>query len=206
MFQNYSVGDYMSSQIKTRTYTMILYPDDDMTHLFALQKLQVGYNFCAIDHDRDVYDDTDDCEPELIGTLKKKHTHVYLRLKSPRFRDPLAKELGIAPNYLRECRDSKGAQLYLIHDGYPNKFQYDVEDVYGPLRHEVGKLLVNEDEGSRVLKVLDLLDSMPVPCTYRKFLVAVCENGMYGDFRRMGSGIKTLLDEHNGAGFILYDV
>ena len=47
---------------------------------------------------------------------------------------------------------------------------------------------------------------MPVPCTYRKFLVAVCENGMYGDFRRMGSGVKTLLDEHNGAGFMLYDV
>ena len=86
----------MSSQIKTRTYTLVLYPDEDTSHMFALEKLKSGYNFCAIDHDKDQYDDMDDCDSSLVGTLKKKHTHVYLRLKSPRFRDPLAKELGIA--------------------------------------------------------------------------------------------------------------
>ena len=63
---------------------------------------------------------------------------------------------------------------------------------------ELQKYLVDEDEGSRVLKILDLIDSMPKPCSYRQLLVAVCNNGFYGDFRRMGSGVKTLLDEHNG--------
>lgn len=170
-----------------------------MSHLFALNYLKHnGYSYCAIDHDNDVYDKHDDCDESLIGTLKKKHTHVYLRLKSPRFAEPLAEELGIKANYLKVCRDSKGAMSYLVHDGYPTKYQYDVESVYGSLKHEVSKLLIAEDEGSRVLQLLDLLDSMPTPCTYRKFLVAVCNNGFYGDFRRMGSGIKTLLDEHNG--------
>lgn len=186
-------------KIKTRTYCMVLYPEEDLSHLFALQKLETnGYSYCAIDHDKDTYDDYDNCEPEKIGTLKKKHTHVYLRLKSPRFAEPLAQELGIKPNYLQVCRDSKSAMLYMLHDGYPNKYQYEIESVYGSLKIEVQKLLVSEDEGSRVLKVLDLLDTMPVPCTYRKFLVAVCENQLYGEFRRMGSFVKYLIEEHNG--------
>ena len=179
----------MEEHIKTRTYTMILYPYEDINHYAVIDKLEsCGYSYCAIDHDKDTDEN---------GELKKNHTHVYLRLKSPRFLEPLAKELGLACNYLRPCRDSKGALLYMVHDGYPDKYQYDVESVYGSLRHEVGKLLVNEDEGSRIIKIIDLIDSMPRPCTYRQLLVAVCNNGMYGDFRRMGSGAKTLLDEHN---------
>ena len=186
-------------KIKTRTYCMVLYPEEDMSHLFALNKLEHnGYSYCAIDHDKDTYDEYDDVPPEKIGTLKKKHTHVYLRLKSPRFREPLANELEIPANYLQVCRDTKGALLYMIHDGYPTKYQYDPEQVYGSLRLELQKYLVDEDEGSRVLKILDLIDSMPKPCSYRQLLVAVCNNGFYGDFRRMGSGVKTLLDEHNG--------
>lgn len=186
-------------KIKTRTYCMVLYPEEDLSHLFALRKLETnGYSYCAIDHDKDTYDDYDNCELEKIGTLKKKHTHVYIRLKSPRFAEPLADELGIKSNYLQVCRDSKSAMLYMLHDGYPNKYQYDVEAVYGSLKVEVAKLLVNEDEGSRVLKVLDLLDTMPVPCTYRKFLVAVCNNNLYGEVRRMGSFVKYLIEEHNG--------
>lgn len=192
-------------KIKTRTYCLVLYPEEDPSHLFCMNTLEVnGYQYCAIDHDKDTYDSYDDCDDSLIGKPKKKHTHVYLRLKSPRFRDPLADELGIKPNYLQVCRDSKSAMLYMIHDGYNNKYQYEVSAVYGSLKHEVAKLLANEDEGSRVLAILDLLDSMPKPCSYRQFLVAVCQNNMYGDFRRMGSGIKTLLDEHNGY-YGLYD-
>lgn len=186
-------------KIKTRTYCMVLYPDEDMSHLFALNKLKEnGYSYCAIDHDKDTYDDYDNCDESLLGTLKKKHTHVYLRLKSPRFAEPLAEELGIKPNYLEPCRDSKSAMLYMLHDGYPNKHQYDVEEVYGSLACEVSKLLVDDDEGSRVLRILDLLDTMPVPCTYRQFLIAICNNGLYGDFRRMGTFIKYLVEEHNG--------
>lgn len=192
-------------KIKTRTYCMVLYPEEDMSHMFALNTLEKnGYSYCAIDHDNDLYDEHDKCPPEKIGTLKKKHTHVYLRLKSPRFAEPLAEELGIKPNYLQVCRDSKSALLYMIHDGYPNKYQYDLESVYGSLRFELAKLLVSEDEGSRVLKILDLIDSMPVPCTYRQLLVAVCNNGLYGDFRRMGSGAKTLLEEHNASDISYY--
>lgn len=189
-------------KIKTRTYCMVLYPTEDETHFACMQKLEKnGYSYCAIDHDKDIYDDYDECDKSKIGTLKKLHTHVYLRLKSPRFAEPLAEELGIKSNYLQVCRDSKSALAYMVHDGYPNKYQYDIESVYGSLRFEVSKLLVADDEGSRVMQILDLLDSMPKPCTYRKLLVAVCNNGLYGDFRRMGSGIKTLIEEHNGYGW-----
>lgn len=188
----------MATAEKVRCFTGILYPDEDMSHLFVLNKLKCGYSFCAIDHDKDVYSSVDDCPVEDYGKLKKKHTHIFIRLKNPRYLVPLCEELGLRPTYLRECRDSKSALLYMIHDGYPDKYQYNIEDVYGPLRHELGKLLVSESESSRILKILDLLDSMPVPCSYRQLLVAVCENDMYGDFRRMGSGVCRLLDDHNG--------
>ena len=182
---------------------MVLYPEEDPSHLFALNKLETcGYSYCAIDHDKDIYDSYDNCDVLKIGQPKKKHTHIYLRLKSPRYAEPLAEELGIAPNYLQVCRDSKGTLLYMIHDGFPNKYQYDLDSVYGPLRFELAKLLVSDDEGSRVLQILDLIDSMPTPCTYRQLLIAVCNNGLYGDFRRMGIGVKTLLEEHNCPGGI----
>lgn len=190
-------------KVKTRTWLAVLYPLEDKTHFSCIQKLNSGHSFCAIDHVFDVYDEFDTDDPELIGKQKKPHTHVYIRFKSPRFRKPIAEELGIKHTYLEPCRDTKSSLLYFLHDGYPDKYQYDIEDVYGSLKPELQKLLVDDDEGSRVLAILDLLDTMPKPCTYRKFLVAVCNNGMYSDFRRMGSGINKLLDEHNGAGYNL---
>lgn len=187
-----------NKQIKSRAFVGVWYPDEDMSHLFAINKLnECGYKYVAIDHDKDVYDSHDECDPSLLGSLKKKHTHVYIRFKNPRYLEPVADELEIKTNYLQPCRDTPGALGYMIHDGFPDKYQYPVEELYGPLKVEVEKLMVCEDEGSRVLRVLDVLDSMPCPCTYRKFLVAVCECGLYGEFRRMGSGIVKLLDEHN---------
>lgn len=179
----------MADIIKTRTYCMVLYPYEDINHYAVMDKLETGgYMYLAIDHD---------CDTNENGELLKSHTHVYVRLKSPRFRKPFADELGIAENYLEECRNSKAFMQYMVHDGLPDKYQYDHDKVYGSLKHEFNKIFISSDEGSRVLQILELLDSMPRPCSYRKLLIAVCQNGMYSDFRRMGGGIMRLLDDHN---------
>lgn len=181
---------------------MVLYPDDP-THVACMEKLeQGGYSYCSILHTEDVYDHDDAPAPDKVGQLKKAHWHVVLVLKNPRFRDPLAEELGIKANYLEVCRNRDGALLYLIHDGYPNKYQYDPEQCQGSLAQAVLKLLADDTESARVLRVLDVLDSLPVPTTYRTLLVRCCQLDLYGDFRRMGSGILRLLDEHNNAFYI----
>lgn len=187
-------------KIKTRTFVGVWYPDEDLSHMFALNILnEYGFQYCAINHDKDTYSSEDDIpEGKQIGDLKKSHTHVYIRFRSARFLDAVAKELKIAPNYLEPCRNSVGALLYMIHDGYPSKYQYSPEDVYGPLSCEVKKSKTMEDEGLRVLRILEILDSFDKHIvTYRDFLTAVCKAGLYSDFRKLGAGAKYLLDERN---------
>lgn len=187
---------------RSRNWVMVLYPEDS-THMDCINRLEhSGYNYAGILHCEDVYDEHDTDDISLIGTKKKDHYHIVLTLKNPRFRAPLAEELGIKPNYLELCRSRDASLLYMIHDGFPNKYQYDPCDAFGPLAIAINKLLVDESESARVLKVLDVLDTMPVPTSYRAFLTRCCELELYGDFRRMGSGILRLLDEHNQAHWV----
>lgn len=190
---------------RSRNWVMVLYPDDP-THIECITRLeQSGYNYAGILHNEDVYDKHDTDDDSLIGSKKKPHYHIVLSLKNPRFRTPLADELGIEPNYLEVCRNRDSSLLYMIHDGFPNKYQYDPSDVFGSLAIAVTKLLVDESESARVLKVLDVLDTMPIPTSYRAFLTRCCELELYGDFRRMGSGILRLLDEHNTSHWVEVD-
>lgn len=184
---------------KYRSIRLLLYAHEDPAHIFAMEKLKnAGFSFVAIDHDKDIYTDSDDCTPDLIGSLKKKHTHVVVRFGGARYPTPFCESLGVSLNYCFECDNVKNAMLYLVHYGYPDKYQYELSDCYGPLRFELAKYLECDTESDRVLRILDILDSLPKPTTYRKFLVACCENGMYSEFRRLGVGVSKLLDEHNG--------
>lgn len=184
---------------KYRTIRLVLYPHEDPAHVFAMEKLKnAGFSFVAIDHDKDIYTEKDDCAPEFIGKLKKNHTHVVVRFGGPRYPSPFAESLGITLNYMFECDNPKNAMLYLVHHGFEDKYQYEFSECYGPLRFELAKYLECDTESDRVLRILDILDSLPKPTTYRTFLVACCQNGMYSEFRRLGVGVSKLLDEHNG--------
>lgn len=183
---------------KYRTVRLLLYAHEDPAHIFAMKKLvENGFSFVAIDHDKDIYTEEDNCKPEQVGTIKKKHTHVVVRFGGPRYPGPFCESLGITPNYCFVCDNPKNAMLYLVHYGYENKHQYNIEDCYGPLRFELSKYLECDNESDRVMRVLDILDTLPKPATYRMFLVKCCENGLYSEFRRLGAGVSKLLDEHN---------
>lgn len=183
---------------RDRKYRLLLYPDDQ-THVECMRRLEVGgYKFAAILHDSDVWADGDeDGAGHEPGTKKKEHWHVVLKFAQPKWSSALEKELGIKSNYIRKCDNFDGALCYLVHEGYPGKYQYDAGLVFGPLAPALGKLLVEDDEGSRVLQIVDIIDKSPGIIRYREILVRACNNGLYGDFRRLGSGIKWLIDEHN---------
>lgn len=187
----------MSETIRGRNWCLLLYPDDP-SHVECLEKLQkLGYNYCAVLHDSDIYSE-DDCDAaHPVGTLKKPHYHVVLAFPNARYQIPLGKELGIKENYVSLARNLDGALLYLLHRGNPEKYQYDISTAQGALTKALERLLEQEPESGRVLRVLDVLDTLPVPVSYRAFLTRICEMDLYGDFRRMGSGIVRLLDEHN---------
>lgn len=181
---------------KSRNWNMILYPDDP-THQQCITVLaQNGYDHASILHDKDTWDENESPNHDK-GEAKKPHWHIVLKVKNPRYRNAIADELGIAPNYLEPCRDLKKSLLYLIHDGFETKYQYDITDVNGPLKQQLETLLMCDNEGERVLEIVHMIDQSPGVCTYREILVKACKAGLWPDFRKLGTGVKFLLDEHN---------
>ena len=150
------------NKYRDRKFCAVLYPDDD-SHREAIEKLKSGgYNFAAILHDKDVYEDG-----EHAGELKKPHWHIVIRFKNAVWNTAIAKELGITPNYLEACKDVDSSLLYLVHYGNEKKAQYDYEEVFGPLRLKLATLLADTDEGTRVLNIVEIIENSPRP--YRLF-------------------------------------
>ena len=116
----------MSEKFRSRLFVAVLYPEDP-AHVECMEKLNKnGYNFAAILHDKDVYEDG-----EHEGETKKAHWHIIVRFKNAVWNTAVAKELGIEPNYLEACKDGDSALLYLVHYGKEEKFQYEYEAVFG---------------------------------------------------------------------------
>lgn len=180
------------NRFRDRKFCAVLYPDCE-AHVACMEKLQTGgYNFAAILHDQDVYEDG-----EKQGELKKPHWHIVLKFPNAVWNEPLAKELGIEPRHLEQCKALDAALLYLVHAGYDNKAQYDMECVFGTLATRLASLLRDDDESTRALTIYDLIRNSPGIVTYSEIFEKACKAGLFGDFRRMGSGVMYLIKDHN---------
>lgn len=181
------------TKYRSRNFVAVLYPEDP-THASALDKLKSnGYSFAAILHDKDVYEDG-----EHQGELKKPHWHVVLKFKNAVWNTSIAKELGVGSNYLETCKSLDDALLYLVHFGYENrKHEYNLEEVFGPLQTRLAYLLADDDESTRALNIYEMISSKEGKVTYTQIFVEACKAGLYADFRRMGSGVTALINDHN---------
>lgn len=173
---------------RSRLWNLLLYLEDD-THIAALEKIRVGYNYVLIMHDKDLDD---------AGNLKKPHIHCILKFPQARWNSALAEELGIGMNYMEKTGSWEGSATYLLHEGCDDKHQYDVTELEGPLVPAVMRLLQNDDENIRVMKILDLMNT-GFPLTLTQFTRMCCEAGLYADWRRMGYQGVRMLDEHNNS-------
>ena len=175
--------------MSSKSFVGIWYPDEDPSHMFALSYLQtVGLPHVYIVHDRDLDDN---------GQLKKKHCHVFFKFRQERYIDNVALLLGIKSNYIQECIDEKGSLRYFLHADHPNKFQYRIDQCRGTLVDYVERCVASTNPSDRMFMLLNVLDSLPCPVTYRSFLVAACEAGLYNEFRRLGAGARDLVEEKN---------
>lgn len=187
----------MADKIRSRLWCLLLYPEDE-THIEALEAIRKEFNYVAILHDKDVWTEVDEeVNPEhKAGELKKPHYHIIVKFTQARWNTALAADLGIAPNYLEQCRNFDSAALYLVHDGLEEKYQYDSTSLEGTLVPAVMKLLAAKDENSRVLELMKLIQSMGY-IDYSELVIKACENGMYSDLRRMGYILSRIVDTHN---------
>lgn len=182
----------MSDKFRDRKFVAVLYPEDS-THADCIEKLKTGgYNFAGILHNKDVYEDG-----ENAGELKKAHWHIVVRFKNAVWNTAVAKELGITPNYLEACKNVDSSLLYLVHYGNDKKAQYDLEEVFGPLRLRLATLLADTDEGTRALNIVEIIENAPGPMGFTELIKKAVAGGLYGDLRRMGAFAVGMLREHN---------
>lgn len=178
------------SRIRSCHYGLVLYPDD-FEHVIALDILDKGgYQYSGILHDKDVDED---------GNALKPHYHLVVSFPRQKDLSAFSKELDIAENYIEPVRNRLSAERYLVHADTPSKFQYDCDEIFGTTADIVKlKISSGKTEEDKVKALLQLLDTMPVPCTYRMFLIACCDSNLYSVFRRLGNTLRFLMDEHNG--------
>ena len=174
---------------KDRSFCMILYPERNPNHVTAMEKIRAGYQYLAINHSEDSTED---------GAPKGPHIHLILKVKHPRYVSALSKELGIEPKLFRKLESFDGYARYMLHLDEPDKHQYEFDDLEGPLKDLAEKaILGKETEDERIVRLLDLLDSIDCVIDMRAWTRIVCAAGLYGDSRRAGYTMRVWLEEHN---------
>lgn len=175
---------------RNRTHLLLLYPDD-LLHMQALEKIKKSFDYAYILHDKDF---------DLNGEIKKAHYHVILRFTSQKWNTSIAKELGITDNYLEEPRNFDNALLYLIHYNEPEKHQYSIDEVVGPLKKRLREKINNNDktEGEKVFELIEYIEKSDYlnVTTFAKYCA---NNGYWSEFRRSGMIFVKMIEEHNNS-------
>lgn len=175
---------------RSRTWDLVLYPSEDPTHQRALDYIQFHYSsYAFINHDKDIDEN---------GEIKKNHTHVVIQFKNQKWRNSLALELGITPNYMQKCEKIDKSLEYLIHLNNEEKYQYDIKEVQGTLKSRLERLILNKDKSEEEI-VIELLTYIRSQNHIRltDFVRYVCEKGLYSYYRRSQSTFKIIIEEHN---------
>lgn len=173
---------------RSRKHGLLLYPED-ATHVEALEKIK-SYDYALICHDKDKDDK---------GELKKAHWHVVINFKQGRWRNAVAKELGITPNYIREIGNEERALEYLIHFNEEEKFQYPIKEVEGPLKKKLERYIQQDDtpEEDKVEGMIAHIISQTKRVKVTEFALYCAQKGVWDVFRRSSVIFCKILDEHN---------
>lgn len=181
----------MSKNVRAYNWLLVLYPNEDESHKKALDYIISHYNNIAyINHDKDITES---------GELKKQHTHILISFDYQRWRNAIAEELKILPNYIEKCENMNMSLRYLIHYDNEDKAQYDINEVHGNLKQKLNNLLHKQDmsESEKILMLMDFIDSYNKKLLLSDFIRYVCSLDMYDTYRRSASTFIKLLDAQN---------
>ena len=190
-------------KFRDRKFSLLLYPDNEK-HVEALEIIKKSYDYAGILHDRDFFTEEDEKKnPEHIaGTLKKPHWHIIIRVsgKNPVWSSALCKELNIDERFCEKPRSFENALMYLIHYNDIDKAQYDVSDVFGPIKSKLLDCInnVSKSEGEKVSELIEYIESQNEIITVKSFARYCAQNGYWSEFRRSASIFIKIIDEHNG--------
>ena len=144
---------------------VILYQEDGWNAsriLTVIESKQSIKNYAFILHDKDV---------DNSGKSKPSHYHVYLNFGTNNVQfQHIAQWFGIKENLVSKIKANKYATIkYFIHKDYPDKFQYDVSNVYASF--DIEKFL-NENERNESLNNLlqRCANGEITPFNYEKYI------------------------------------
>ena len=188
-------------KMRSKTFNLMLYPEEDKSHLKALEYIRANYDYAAICHNSDTFEE-DTTINDVVhkkGELKKAHYHVVLKFKNAKWSTALASELEIAENYIEVAHDLKRSLLYLIHYYDEDKYQYSVEDVEGTLKRRLKETISNEGktESEKVMDIFKEIDKCEFKIDFTIFVKHIAEIGYWDVLRRSSSLILRYLDLHN---------
>lgn len=104
-------------QDRFRNFNVLLYPETtSYNYSDVIFKLNEFKYYAWIEH-----------TPE--SDEKKKHTHVFIHLDNACTVSAVANNLGIPSNFVEPTKSVRSSCRYLTHIDYPDKIQYDYNDV-----------------------------------------------------------------------------
>lgn len=171
---------------RTRTMGLLLYPDNK-EHAQAVEEVK-AFNHAIILHDKDT---------DKEGRAIKPHWHVVVRHKNAIWATALAKQLGITANYIQQVRNMENMLEYLIHHNEPDKHQYSIDEVKGPLRMELKKSIASDGKGEweKVNEVIGYIEGRGAKVTMLEVAKWAGENGYWSELRRASGLIATIITE-----------
>lgn len=185
----------MTTKIRSKYYSLVLYPLEDSSHKKAIDYIVKNYEYALIVHDKDTNENN-----ELI----KPHTHIVIKFTNYKWLNSLQKELDISINYIEKSDSLESALLYLVHYNNKEKFQYSTNEVSGSLRlllENYIKKKTHSSEDMEVLLILEIIEDMPpyndLYLLNKDFVRIICENNLYSIFRRNSYYFIKLLELHN---------
>lgn len=147
---------------RSRTFACELYPEDN-DHMQILEYIKKNFQYAIILHDKDKYEKNiiDEDTGELKnkeGEIKKAHYHVLISLKNARTDKSMLEELNQEGklNFVHiETANFYAYARYLIHLGYPSKYQYSSNDIITNMTIRVNNALKreynSEEQDARIL-------------------------------------------------------
>lgn len=188
--KEYNLQNLNKEQERKRNFCLVLYPDcpEHNELITRIASNEYNFDYAGICHDKDITDE---------GDPKKPHYHFVLHLNNPCTRSALAKNLGIEERLVQDCKDYKGALMYLVHYKNQDKAQYSNDLVIGSLSDKVRGLTAKPNETMACVIILDLLDSIECKVEWSEFMRMVCARGLYSTFRRDSRSFRQAVYEHN---------
>lgn len=181
-----------------KIFEMILYPDDNEEHKRVLEILKQHYMILGMYHNRDVYEEDNEELGHKKGELKKPHHHVIVKFENARYKNALAKELGVEPNLLQKLGSFRSQVIYLTHRDYPFKAQYKPSEFYGLLIGDAIKCLGDDTPDVQFVEILTYLKGLNRYMSYTDFLIWCSTNGYASTLKRYGFQIRDAFYECQG--------